>query len=304
VTAVTRRRKVRPAAKAPVRRPAAAPGAAPKAGPCSDPMAPVPTTITRVVRETSDTLTFQLAPARPHAFQPGQFNMLYLRGVGELPISISGDPARPEQLVHTIRAVGGVSITMQGLRKGDWLGVRGPYGNAWPVEEARGKDVLIVAGGLGLAPLRPAIYHLLNNRSQYRRIGLLYGARSPEDLLFPRELQRWAERDVWIQTTVDRRSLGWSGNVGLVTSLFKNLSLDPDRTVAMVCGPEVMMRFAVRDLAALGLPHASTWVSMERNMKCGLGLCGQCQYGAFHVCKDGPVFRFDRVAASFALPEV
>ena len=273
-------------------------------GPCSDPMAPVPTPITRVIRETPDTLTFQLAPARGHAFQPGQFNMLYLRGVGELPISISGDPARPEQLVHTIRAVGGVSITMQGLKKGDWLGIRGPYGNAWPVEEARGQDVLIVAGGLGLAPLRPAIYHVLNNRSQYRRVAILYGARSPEDMLYRKELPRWAERDVWIQTTVDRRSLGWSGNVGLVTGLFRNLSLDPDRTVAMVCGPEVMMRFAIRDLAALGLPPTAMYVSMERNMKCGLGLCGQCQYGHLHVCKDGPIFRFDRVASLFELREV
>jgi NAD(P)H-flavin reductase len=267
-------------------------------------MAPTPTLITRVVRETSDTLTFELAPERGHPFQPGQFNMLWLRGVGELPISISGDPARPERLVHTVRAVGGVSITMQGLKRGDWLGIRGPYGNAWPVEEARGQDVLIVAGGLGLAPLRPAIYHVLANRSQYRKVALLYGARSPEDMLYRRELERWAEKDVWIQTTVDRRSLGWSGNVGLVTGLFKNLALDPDRTVAMVCGPEVMMRFAVRDLAALGLPHDRIHVSMERNMKCGLGLCGQCQYGPFHVCKDGPVFRFDRVAPSFDLREV
>lgn len=296
--------------RTPARRPAAPPRRRPAppapacAGPCADPMAPVPTPITRVIRETPDTLTFRLAPARPVAFRPGQFNMLYLRGVGELPISISGDPGEPGVLQHTVRAVGGVSIAMQALRKGDLLGVRGPYGNAWPVEEARGKDVLIVAGGLGLAPLRPAIHHLLRERASYRRVGVLYGARTPEDMLYPRELEAWAARDVWVQTTVDRRQIGWSGNVGVVTTLFKNLALDPAWTVAMVCGPEVMMRFAIRDLRALGLPDEAMYVSMERNMKCGLGLCGQCQYGPFHVCKDGPVFRFDRIAHLFDVREV
>jgi NAD(P)H-flavin reductase len=273
-------------------------------GPCADPLAPVPTPITRVIRETPDTLTLQLAPAGGLAFQPGQFNMLYLHGIGELPISISGDPAAPALLEHTIRAVGGVSIAMQALRKGDVLGVRGPYGNGWPVEAARGKDVLLVAGGLGLAPLRPAIRHLLAHRAQYRRVGILYGARTPDDMLYRAELARWAAKDVWVQTTVDRRQLGWSGNVGLVTGLFKGLSLDPAWTVAMVCGPEVMMRFAVRDLHRLGLPLDAIHVSMERNMKCGVGLCGQCQYGPFHVCKDGPVFRFDRVAHLFDVREV
>jgi NAD(P)H-flavin reductase len=267
-------------------------------------MVPVPTAITKVLRETPDTLTIQLAPEEGHPFLPGQFNMLYLRSVGELPISISGDPAAPAVLQHTIRAVGGVSIAMQALRKGDMLGVRGPYGNAWPVDAARGKDVLIVAGGLGLAPLRPAIYHVLANRSQYRRVALLYGARTPEDMLYRRELDRWAAKDVWVQTTVDRRQLGWSGNVGVVTTLFKNLALDPAWTVALLCGPEVMMRFAIRDLVKLGLPPESLYVSMERNMKCGIGLCGQCQYGPFHICKDGPVFRFDRLAPLFDVREV
>jgi NAD(P)H-flavin reductase len=294
----------RPTSASEPRRTGASPAARPRRGPCGDPMAPRPTEITRVIRETPDTLTFRLAPEGGHPFVPGQFNMLYLRGVGELPISISGDPAEPDVLQHTIRAVGGVSIAMQALRKGDRLGVRGPYGNAWPVEEARGKDVLIVAGGLGLAPLRPAIHHLVANRAQYRRVGLLYGARTPEDMLYPRELERWAAKDVWVQTTVDRRQIGWSGNVGVVTSLFRNLSLDPACTVAMVCGPEVMMRFAIRDLAALGLPPDAMWVSMERNMKCGVGLCGGCQYGPLHVCKDGPVFRFDRVAHLFDVREV
>jgi NAD(P)H-flavin reductase len=273
-------------------------------GPCTDPMTPCPAEITRVVRETPDTLTFRLAPEGGHAFRPGQFNMLYLRGVGELPISISGDPGAPEVLQHTIRAVGSVSISMQGLRRGDVLGVRGPYGNAWPVDDGRGKDVLVIAGGLGLAPLRPAIYHLLAHRADYGRVGVLYGARTPEDMLYRRELEAWAAKDVWVQSTVDRRQLGWSGNVGVVTSLFRNLRLDPAATVAMVCGPEVMMRFAIRDLRALGLPAEAIHVSMERNMKCGLGLCGQCQYGPFHVCQDGPVFRYDRIARLFDVPEV
>jgi NAD(P)H-flavin reductase len=269
-----------------------------------DPMLPVPAPIWRVVRETPDTLTFHLAPRGGLAFRPGQFNMLYLFGVGELPISISGDPARPETLVHTIRAVGNVSSAMQLLTPGDILGVRGPYGNGWPLEAARGKDVLIVAGGLGLAPLRSALYHLLAHRSAYGRIALLYGARTPTDLLYATELPRLERRGLLVRTTVDRRQIGWSGRVGVVTSLFRDLDLAPTSTVAFVCGPEIMMRFAVRDLVRLGLSHTSIHVSMERNMKCGVGLCGHCQFGPQYVCKDGPVFRFDEVAPSFDVGEV
>ncbi len=269
-----------------------------------DPMIPDPAAITQVVRETPDTLSFHLQVEGGLRFAPGQFNMLYLYGVGELPISISGDPERPEETVHTIRAVGGVSMAMQALRKGDSLGVRGPYGNAWPVEEARDKDVVIVAGGLGLAPLRSVVYHLIHNRDQYRRVAVLYGARSPVDLLYQREMSRWEHHDVSVRTTVDRRQIGWAGRVGVVTTLFHDLHLDPLGTVAMVCGPEEMMHKAMRDLAGLGIPHDRLYVAMERNMKCGVGLCGHCQYGQFFVCKDGPVFRFDDLASLFLLQEV
>jgi NAD(P)H-flavin reductase len=267
-----------------------------------------PMPIQGVVRELDDTFTLQIdASARPGglAFAPGQFNMLYAFGIGEVPISISGDPARPQALVHTIRAVGSVTRPMQALRRGDVVGVRGPYGSSWPLAEARGKDVVIVAGGLGLAPLRPAILDVLAHRGDYKRVSILYGARSPEAILYRAELEAWRGRfDVDVEVTVDRAGADWMGQVGVVTALVAQATFDPASAVAMLCGPEVMMRFTVRELERRGLANASIWVSMERSMKCGVGLCGHCQYGPTFVCKDGPVFRFDRVASIFYLREV
>jgi NAD(P)H-flavin reductase len=258
---------------------------------------PVPLPIQRVVRESSDTVTFLLDAGRGFAFAPGQFNMLYAFGAGEVPISISGDPARPEQLVHTVRAIGSVTRTLCARRRGTCVGVRGPFGSAWPLEEARGHDVVVVAGGLGLAPLRPAIYELLRRRDRYGRIAILYGARSPGDLLYRRELSRWrAHLDVEVRVTVDGAGQGWRGPVGVVSSLFDRLELDHASSVALVCGPEVMMRFVARDLERLGVARERIHLSLERNMKCGLGHCGHCQLGPHFVCKDGPVLRYDRVA--------
>lgn len=263
--------------------------------------------VKRVIRELSDTITFDLDAddAGGFRFAPGQFNMLYLFGAGEVPISISGDPGAPGVLVHTIRAVGQVTAPLCDLKRGAVLGVRGPFGTAWPVEDARGKDVIVMAGGLGLAPLRPAILHILANRAAYGRVIIHYGARAPENILYPEDLQRWRGRfDCDVDVTVDRAGTEFRGHVGVVAALLDPMSLDPDRTVALVCGPEVMMRFSARALLAKGVPQENIWLSMERNMKCGVGLCGHCQFGPTFACKDGPVMRYDRIARLLTVREV
>jgi len=262
----------------------------------------------RARRETSDTFSLDLEASTGETrfdFEPGQFNMLYVFGVGEVPISISGDPTRTDLLVHTTRAVGIVTKAMSRIHRGDLIGVRGPFGSCWPLEAAIGKDVVIVAGGIGLAPLRPAIYHLLARRDEFGRIVLLYGARSPDDMLFRDEIRSWRARlDVDLDVSVDRGGGRWRGNVGVVTNLIPRANFDPDHTVSFVCGPEVMMRFTVQALQQRGLETQQIFVSMERNMRCAVGHCGHCQYGGTFVCKDGPVYRFDRIEPIFEVREV
>jgi NAD(P)H-flavin reductase len=259
-------------------------------------MLPSPFLVKHVARETGDTFSLRLAPPEGDAaflFAPGQFNML------------SGDPGRPELLVHTIRAVGAVTRALQRLRKGDLVGVRGPFGTAWPVEEAHGHDLVIVAGGSGLAPLRPALYHVLGHRSMYGRVVLLYGARTPRDILYPKQLSLWRGRfDVEVEVTVDRATADWQGSVGLVTRLIERAPFDPASAMAFLCGPEVMIRFSALALEGRGVARDSIVVSMERNMKCAVGLCGHCQFGPLFVCRDGPVFAYDRVLPFLGLREV
>jgi NAD(P)H-flavin reductase len=238
-------------------------------------------------------------------FAPGQFNMLTVFGVGEVPISLSGDPAAPDSLVHTIRAVGAVSGALTRLPLGAALGLRGPFGAGWPMEEAAGRDVVVVAGGLGLAPLRPALYRLLAERERYGNIVLLYGTRSPDDILFRRELEAWRRRlDIDIEVTVDHALGDWHGHIGVVTTLIPRSAFDPLHAIALVCGPEVMMRFAIGALRDAGLADEAIYLSMERNMKCAVGLCGHCQFGPAFVCRDGPVFRYDRLRALLSLKEI
>lgn len=271
------------------------------------PLWPLPCRVRARRRETRDTVTLELEAegSGPGEFVPGQFNMLYVFGVGEVPISISGDPAHPGRLMHTVRMVGAVTGALGRLPRGGVVGVRGPFGTSWPVEEAAGSDVVVVAGGIGLAPLRPALCSLLARRERFGRIALLYGARTPGDLLYVRDLQRWRSRmDLEVDVTVDAAPEGWRGDVGVVTTLIPRARFDPASTVAMVCGPEVMMRFAVRELQARGVPEGRIYLSMERNMHCGIGQCGHCQYGPFFVCRDGPVFPYQHIAPFFRLREL
>lgn len=258
--------------------------------------------IESITAEIPDVATYELAFADPqvaarYRFLPGQFNMLYLPGVGEIAISISADPQCRAHWAHTIRVAGSVTQTLAKLQPGATLGLRGPYGNPWPLAECQGKDVILVAGGIGLAPLRPVIYELLANRAHYGNITLLHGARTPEGLLYPSQYSEWQAGGFHLQTTVDRASTGWSGNVGVVTSLLDRLPLpDPDKTALLTCGPEIMMHFTVKSALKRGLPVEQIWLSSERNMQCAVGLCGHCQLGPTFVCKDGPVFRYDHIA--------
>lgn len=265
--------------------------------------------VERMMKETHDTLTLVMAPVKKGTnppFLPGQFNMLYVFGKGEVPISISGDPSDRNTLVHTTRVVGVVTDAIGKLRRGDTIGVRGPFGSHWPFERAEGRDVLIVAGGIGLAPLRPLIYLILSRRNRYRKVSLLYGARTPADILYERELRKWRSKfDVEVHVTVDRAGLGWHGSIGVVTEqLVRVADLAPQTTTAMLCGPEIMMRFTVAALASRGISGEDTYISMERNMKCAVGFCGHCQYGPDFICKDGPVFRYSRVERLFAKREI
>ena len=264
--------------------------------------------VQRIRHETHDTFTLELKPAREVEMAPfsaGQFNMLYVFGLGEVPVSISGDPGRPERLVHTTRAVGSVTKAMSKLKRSNMVGVRGPFGTPWPLEAVKGKDILIVAGGIGLPPLRPVIYHILSRRKDFGRVSLLYGSRTPEDILFVSDLEKWRARlDFEVFITVDRAIGEWRGNVGVVTTLIPKALFEPGNTVAMMCGPELMMRFCVLELQKRGLETDSIYVSLERNMKCGVGLCGHCQLGGVYVCKDGPVFRYDQIKDMFTKREL
>ncbi len=277
-------------------------GVAASAGPAE---VPWPTRVCRRRQEAPDVWTLDLeAPVgAAAAFAPGQFNMLTVFGVGEIPVSLSGDPSRSQSWVHTVRAVGPVSQALATAPVGTVLGARGPYGSDWPLSVGLGRDILLIAGGLGLAPLRPAIYALLAARAHYGRLALCYGARGPRDLLFRREFARWA-RGMQVQTTVDHAPAGWSGRVGVVTRLIERADFRPERSLALVCGPEVMMRFAVAALRAAGVDDDYIYLSLERNMKCALARCGRCQLGGTLVCRDGPVMCYGRVGHLLRVPEL
>ncbi len=272
----------------------------------ADPMLPSAYLVTDKSQELEDTWTLQLEPAGGAAigeFRPGQFSMLYAFGAGEVPISVSSiDPGGP--LVHTVQAVGAATRAICAAKPGDQLGVRGPFGNSWPLEQAEGGDVVVVTGGIGLAPLRPAVEHLIANRDSYRAVALLYGARSPDEMLFFSELQRWREAGIDVKYTVDTAAGKWDGRVGLVTKLIPITGFQGPRTTALVCGPEVMMRFVSTALQDRRVPADGIHVSLERNMKCAVGHCGRCQLAHRFVCKDGPVFPVGRIGTLLGVREL
>lgn len=258
-------------------------------------MTPVPYRVVSRVRENSDSVTLRLEPvsAAVPAPAPGQFMMLYAFGVGEIAISVSG-VASDGTLMHTIRAVGAVSRALCAAALGAVVGVRGPFGTRWGLEESQGRDLLIVAGGVGLAPLRPVLVGALEQRDRFGKVILVAGARSRNDFLFAGELAGWQhDPSIQVHTTVDVPVQGWHGEVGLVTGPLRRLALTPDSTTAFLCGPEPMMRFSAEALLAKGLHVNQIRVSLERNMQCGLGWCGHCQLGPLLLCRDGPVVDYD-----------
>jgi NAD(P)H-flavin reductase len=265
---------------------------------------PVPFHVSERRRETRDTWTLELQPVSGAALvvKPGQFTMLYAFGVGEVPVSVSGDTHGP--LVHTVRAVGAVTEAICAARHDGVVGVRGPFGNAWPLEPAVGGDVVVIAGGIGLAPLRPAVCEILRRRDRYRSVAVLYGARTPHDLLYREELERWRTRGAHVDLTVDAADAGWHGKVGVVAKLIANARLDSASTTALVCGPEIMMRFTAQALLDRGIAADRIFLSMERNMRCGVGHCGHCQLGPTLICRDGPVYRHDELEALLSVREL
>jgi len=270
------------------------------------PMVPAPFELAAKRQDTADTWTLELisCSGAPLAFAPGQFTMIAAGGSGEVPISISGDPDAPERLVHTVRAVGLATEAICAAKPGTRLSVRGPFGRPWPVEQVDGADVVIAAGGIGLAPLRPAILSLLARRERYGRLVLLYGGRAPDQLLYTEELDVWAQRGMDVLVTVDSAGPEWLGHVGVVTRLVGRAALGSANAVAMSCGPEVMMRFTVAALRGVGIGAERLYASMERNMQCGIGHCGHCQLGPTLVCRDGPVYRWDKLEPWLAIREL
>lgn len=266
--------------------------------PLRDPLTARPYVVSTIRQQTHDIVTLDVRPAEaPIAFAPGQFDMVYVYGVGEAAISISSDPATPELLSHTIRAIGWVTRALNDLQPGATIGIRGPYGRGWPLDDAEGRDLVIVAGGIGLAPVRPAIMAALAQPERFNRIALLVGARSPRDLVFRDDLDRWATNPaIDVHVTVDSAVRGWGGRVGVVTKLIPRVPFDPDGATVLTCGPEAMMWYTADALIKRGVDPDHLYVTLERNMRCALGSCGHCQLGPVLVCRDGPVFAWPEVS--------
>ncbi len=271
-------------------------------------MTPRPWRVTERRRETADTWTLALEPADDGpgmSYLPGQFNMIYAFGIGEVPISISGDPNGGGPLEHTVRAVGPVSAAICEAQPGEQLGVRGPYGSSWPVANAAGRHVVVVAGGVGMAPLRPALLDALARRDELAGVALLYGGRTPADLLFRDELEELrSDPRLDLGITVDSAESDWHGHVGVVTTLIDRAEFDPAAAVAFACGPEVMMRFTVQALMDKGMDPADLYVSIERNMKCAITQCGRCQLGPTFACREGAVMSYADIGRFLAIREV
>ncbi|MCB0403622.1 MAG: FAD/NAD(P)-binding protein [Bdellovibrionales bacterium] len=263
-------------------------------------MTPTFVPILQVRPESSDTFSIELESE--HFPSPGQFNMLYVFGVGEVPISVSR--AKASRYIHTIRSVGAVTQALRKLKTGDLVGVRGPFGRGWPIEKAKGRDLLILAGGIGLAPLRPILDEAARNIEQFKNVTLLYGARKPSDCLFKEDWENWERAGINILATVDATETNWNRSVGVVTKLIPKVKFDPANAISFVCGPEIMMLFCVEALNNQGMEEHNIYLSMERNMKCAVGYCGHCQFGVDFICKQGPVFPYPALKSRLKVREI
>ncbi len=243
--------------------------------------------------------------ANAYRFSPGQFNMLYVRGVGEIPISIASDPDTPEALSHTVRGLGRVSRRLCDLEPGDRIGLRGPYGRGWPLEQLGGRDLIIVTGGLGCAPVAPVISYVNERRQDFGRLAILHGVKHCDDLIWGGCYTEWAmQDDTQVLLSADRSDHTWTHTTGPVTELFSQLEIPPAEAAAMICGPEAMQHACAEWLLANDMPAGDIWLSLERNMKCATGLCGHCQFGEHFICRDGPVFRYDVIRPLLGRPTI
>jgi NAD(P)H-flavin reductase len=271
-----------------------------------DALLPNPWFVRRVVREATDVVSLEIEPATGVAMEPprpGQFQMLYAFGVGEAPISVAG-VGNSGRVLHTVRDVGAVTRALCNLAPGDTLGARGPFGSGWPMGGLCGRDVLLAAGGIGMAPLRPVVESILARRDQYDDVVVLYGARGPQDLLYPQEYETWREGGIQVELTVDHADHGWQAHVGVVTTLIRHARFDAEQVTAFLCGPEVMMHFTAEALTQRDVAAHHVFLSMERNMKCAVGLCGHCQLGPEFLCTNGPVFEWPRIRDLMAVREL
>jgi NAD(P)H-flavin reductase len=275
----------------------------------SQPMLPYWAKINEIQPEAPGVATFWLkfddeSVQKGFSFQPGQFNMVYVPGYGEAAISISSAAQDNQRIGHTVRSIGNVTHKMAKLKVGDSVGVRGPFGSYWPLEEAKGSDILIATGGIGFPPLRPVLYHILRHRSDYGRVVLLNGARTPKDLQYTTEYETWSNNGIETMSTVDRADDTWTGQVGVVPILFYRLRMEPQRSYVFTCGPEIMIRYVLFEAMARRVPLNRIFMSLERNMKCGLGSCGHCQIGPYFVCRDGPIFSLEKLQPYYNVEEL
>jgi len=251
--------------------------------------------VEEVITESPTIKTFVLQPEREFGFKTGEFVQFTIFGEGEAPFTPSSSPYVKDKMDITIMKVGRVTSRIHNLKKGDMVGVRGPLGAGYPTDKFEGKEILILGGGVGLAPLRSLLLHLLGEKEKYKRIILMYGARTPEDIIYKDQFDSWAKQGVEIYRTVDKASDGWTENVGVVTTLFDKTKVDMENGIAIVCGPPIMMKFGTFKLLEVGYKEQNIYLSMEKNMSCGIGKCGHCALGPYFVCKDGPVFTYDKI---------
>jgi sulfite reductase subunit B len=257
---------------------------------------PIKAVVREVITETSTIKTFALDLESDFSFRTGQFIEMTVPGIGEAPFTPSSDPGVKSKFDLTIMNVGKVTSMLHGMQKGQVLGIRGPYGKGYPLDRFKGKDVLIVGGGVGLAPLRSLLFKLFSDINDYNKVVLRYGARTSNDIVYKNSIPEWAKKDkVDAMVTVDVGDPSWSGKVGLVTTLLGEVPIDLKKAVAIVCGPPIMMKFVTMKLLDVGFKPEDIYLSMEKSMSCGLGKCGHCRIGKFYACKDGPVFTYDQL---------
>jgi len=261
-----------------------------------NPYRPIRAEITGVISETPTIKTIRIVPEEPIIFETGQFIELTIPGIGEAPFTPSSRPTMKDIMEITIMNVGKVTEKVHELKKGDIVGVRGPFGKGYPMDKFKGKEILVVGGGCGFAPLRSLMYELFNRSGEFKKIFFRGGCKTPQELLYRSELGDWAKRkDLDIKLTVDKGDSEWKENVGVVTTILDGVEMDYENGIAIVCGPPVMMKFSSKKLLDMGFKEENVYLSMEKNMSCGIGKCGHCRIGTYYVCKDGPVFTYDKI---------